>query len=600
MSVPSVIFADDEGGAVWYGKLAGGVMLGGDEDGRYVDNGSRWGIKGSAEVADGLSAVYNFEASIDSSSATQPDGNRLSYMGLSGGFGNITMGRVWSAAYNNSGSMRYIGPYFGSGDTPGRIGNAVSYAFSSDAANVQVDAVMDSGTDTGKSIDEVQFGATINFGDIGKLGIGYRKVEDATTTMAVMGATPSTVSGENMLKLAVNAGSVDKTGSTVAFRTKDGRMLVGDPVVTHTITDGATGKSHVATLEVVHVKPGDKDGQIYKIGGKFYSAGCTKDSEGSALATGTDACAATTQTVRYVTANKMESKKGEDPSSATYMAYTPDATNGANLMNKGYVTRNSDWGGQRDNRGRNIDDMGYYIRWINNTEEAIGFIEIEVDDAEIPAERILNQPDVNASDDGSKTYYVKKDGSLIYVTLDNNTPNNMDDDQYVLISTDMVNDDGDIDIDNHGITGLSEKDVETALMAREESKDRTRMVSIKHTATGNLMDMDFGETSTHVTAQFNLGVATLALGYSETDSNDPKNAMKKETTFLGLNGSIGDTGLSWTANARNVEDHDGAESSPWGVSLSKSLGDSASAWIDHGNSDDGTGGATYVGMQVNF
>ena len=108
------------------------------------DNGSRWGVKGSNEVSEGLTAVYQFEESIDLSSATVNDGDRLSYVGLSGGFGSITMGRIWSATYNHVGALTDYGVWSGNaGLTTGRISNAVSYAATTGPVSFQVDLVME-------------------------------------------------------------------------------------------------------------------------------------------------------------------------------------------------------------------------------------------------------------------------------------------------------------------------------------------------------------------------------------------------------------------------------------------------------------------------
>ena len=108
------------------------------------DNGSRWGVKGSNEVSEGLTAVYQFEESMDLSSATVNDGNRLSYIGLSGGFGSITMGRIWSATYNHVGALTDYGVWSGNaGLTTGRISNAVSYAAATGPVSFQVDLVME-------------------------------------------------------------------------------------------------------------------------------------------------------------------------------------------------------------------------------------------------------------------------------------------------------------------------------------------------------------------------------------------------------------------------------------------------------------------------
>ena len=103
LSVPSVVFAE----ASWYGSLRVGVESGGGNDARLMDVASRWGIRGSNEVGEGLTAVYNFETAISTPNAGLP-GGRLSSVALSGGFGTLTLGQIWSASYNHSGVIRDI------------------------------------------------------------------------------------------------------------------------------------------------------------------------------------------------------------------------------------------------------------------------------------------------------------------------------------------------------------------------------------------------------------------------------------------------------------------------------------------------------------
>ena len=123
LSVPSVVFAQ----ASWYGSLRAGIQTSGTTGVHDPFNSSRWGIRGSSEVSEGLTAVYNFEANINSAAAIQPSG-RLSYVGLSGGFGTLTLGQVWSASSNSVGGIFDNSTFIGNGEVSGRTGNAVSYA----------------------------------------------------------------------------------------------------------------------------------------------------------------------------------------------------------------------------------------------------------------------------------------------------------------------------------------------------------------------------------------------------------------------------------------------------------------------------------------
>ena len=190
MSVPSVIFAD----ANWYGSLRGGVEVGGGNDASFKDGGSRWGIKGSSEISEGLSAIYRFEHKISTTDASQP-GGRLAYAGLSGSFGTVSLGQIWSASFNHVGGITDGSWFYGNSETSYRVGNALSYAMSAGAISMQLDAVMDGGTDTGESVDQLEFGMTVSLGDIGKLGLAYVDTKDSMVTNSVfMEGTPTMVS----------------------------------------------------------------------------------------------------------------------------------------------------------------------------------------------------------------------------------------------------------------------------------------------------------------------------------------------------------------------------------------------------------------------
>ena len=202
LSVPSVIFAD----ASWYGSLRGGVEVGGGNDASFKDGGSRWGIKGSSEISEGLSAVYRFEHKISTANASQP-GGRLAYAGLSGAFGTVSLGQVWSASFNHVGAITDGSWFYGNSETSYRVGNALSYAMSAGAISMQLDAVMDGGTDTGDAVDQLEFGMTVNLGDIGKLGIAYIDTKDkmVTSDVFVKGTAPTFTKGSDPV---FNAGTL--------------------------------------------------------------------------------------------------------------------------------------------------------------------------------------------------------------------------------------------------------------------------------------------------------------------------------------------------------------------------------------------------------
>ena len=149
-----------------------------DSDTKFADGGSRWGIKGSSEISDGLTAVYRFEHKINTAKASLTEG-RLAYAGLKGGFGTITAGQIWSASFNSVGAITDNSFAYGDSETTYRHGSVVSYANSFGPASVQLDLVMDGDRDSGsKDIDQVEFGLSVALGDIGKIAIAHVNKED--------------------------------------------------------------------------------------------------------------------------------------------------------------------------------------------------------------------------------------------------------------------------------------------------------------------------------------------------------------------------------------------------------------------------------------
>jgi predicted porin len=182
-----------ESGASWYGTLHVGINSAGTAG--VVDGGSNWGIKGSSEVSEGLTAVYRFEHKISTENASQP-GGRLAYVGLTGGFGSLTIGQIWSASYNSFGAITDNSGFIGDSETSYRSGNAVSYAVSVENISIQVDAIMNKGwgaentaavpattyggTDAvaaipeDDNVDQMELGVSMGLGENGKIALAHK------------------------------------------------------------------------------------------------------------------------------------------------------------------------------------------------------------------------------------------------------------------------------------------------------------------------------------------------------------------------------------------------------------------------------------------
>ena len=208
LSVPSVVFAE----ANWYGSLRAGVMSS-DSNTKVFDGGSRWGIRGSHEAGEGLSAIYRFEHKMSTENAGLDGGGRLAYVGLSGGFGTVTAGQIWSAAYNSVGAVTDNSWFWGDSQTSYRHGNVISYAFSNDLMALQADvqyAAVQARDPGMNDLQKSEFGLTVNVGDIGKVALAH------TTQKFVL-----TVVGEDE-----GDSSSDDTGAEVKTNSVAGEVSV--------------------------------------------------------------------------------------------------------------------------------------------------------------------------------------------------------------------------------------------------------------------------------------------------------------------------------------------------------------------------------------
>ena len=73
LSVPSAVLGAEMAGPSLYGSFRTGLTFG-DGDAKVFDIGSRWGITGSHEVSEGLTASYKFETKIDTANAESAGG----------------------------------------------------------------------------------------------------------------------------------------------------------------------------------------------------------------------------------------------------------------------------------------------------------------------------------------------------------------------------------------------------------------------------------------------------------------------------------------------------------------------------------------------
>ena len=110
--------------------------------------GSRFGIKGSADIGNGLTARGHYEFGLNTDKKETGLNNRIASVGVAGGFGSIDVGNQWSAFYNTTGvDMDPSWNQGGIGGTPYRASNTVKYGNSVGPLNLELDLRLNDGGD---------------------------------------------------------------------------------------------------------------------------------------------------------------------------------------------------------------------------------------------------------------------------------------------------------------------------------------------------------------------------------------------------------------------------------------------------------------------
>ncbi len=110
------VAAQAEADVSLYGRIHHGIWLnstdGSDSATDFASGGSRFGIKASSDLGNGMTASAHYEFGTNSDSSEDDSGvaaTRIGTVGVSGGFGSITLGNQWGAYYNN---VPYLDPTF--------------------------------------------------------------------------------------------------------------------------------------------------------------------------------------------------------------------------------------------------------------------------------------------------------------------------------------------------------------------------------------------------------------------------------------------------------------------------------------------------------
>lgn len=143
------VYAEGHEGITPYGRINNAIDITDSGDGNNVDLSgvaSRFGFKGAGDIGNGLTAVGRYEFStVTDKEGTGVGDTRLAYVGLSGGFGTITMGNQWSAFFNSVGT--FMSPTYSLGyylyssvaGGPFRTSNTIKYANSFGPVSLEAD-----------------------------------------------------------------------------------------------------------------------------------------------------------------------------------------------------------------------------------------------------------------------------------------------------------------------------------------------------------------------------------------------------------------------------------------------------------------------------
>ena len=178
-----------------------------------ADNFSRLRFKASSDLGNGQSAYMGYEFRVNSAQGSIVTGNtqRLSYVGIKGDWGSLSLGSQWSTLFNTVGtfvdkSNRYGGlGYWGEGGGQYRMKDSVALMTNLGGFSISADAQMNAG---GDDLDRATIGTNIN---VGGVAIGAAWQDNGNADFTGIGASIS------LAGVGLSAGYSDVSGSGSGF-----------------------------------------------------------------------------------------------------------------------------------------------------------------------------------------------------------------------------------------------------------------------------------------------------------------------------------------------------------------------------------------------
>ena len=161
------------------GSIRTGVLYdGAKSEWSVADNSSRLRFKASSDLGNGQSAFMNYEFRVNSAQGSIVTGNtqRLTFVGIKGDWGQLSMGSQWSTLFNTVGtfidpSNRYGGVgYWGNGGGQYRMKESVYLSTQMGGLSLSGDMQMNPG---GDDLDRFTVGGLMSIGGL-SLGAAYQ------------------------------------------------------------------------------------------------------------------------------------------------------------------------------------------------------------------------------------------------------------------------------------------------------------------------------------------------------------------------------------------------------------------------------------------
>jgi len=160
------------------GSIRSGIEHTGS-DWQVIDNDSRLRFQFSSDLADGQNAYMNYEFSVNAAQGSMVTGDKklLSFIGVKGDWGSLSLGAQWSTAFNTVGTFIDKSFWYGGSSlecVQYRMNHSVMFATSLGGLSLMADAQMDT---SGGTLDRSTVGGLFSNGTLSVAAM-YQHADD--------------------------------------------------------------------------------------------------------------------------------------------------------------------------------------------------------------------------------------------------------------------------------------------------------------------------------------------------------------------------------------------------------------------------------------